>query len=242
MTTNNSHSWLAATLYFTVLALLIVLGWWQLMRGFEKADIDARSAASGEQIAIISAPPEDWRTLEYAMLELPGKWRQERILLLQNRLHQGRPGYEVIVPFELLSGAIMLVNRGWVAMPSTDHKKLPEITQVSTDSAVVGQLYLPTRGFTLGATYHGEVSWPLPILYYDFDALSQLLGTELAPAVLVLAQQHPDSFVTIWRPSAITPARHYAYAAQWWGLAITLIIYGFIWGRKIANQSTHIDA
>ena len=233
---NRRISWLAVVLFFAVLTLLFALGFWQLVRGFEKADIDARSNLAAGNFSTIDSAADNWAALSYTFADLKGVWREDRSFLLQNRLWKGRPGVEVLVPFLLTDGTWLLVNRGWVAMNPGDSRELPEIPPLISSMAPRGQLYQPAKGFTLGETIQGAIEWPVGILYYDFAALSNALGHSLAPVVLVLNPQHPDSFVTIWRPASITPERHYAYVAQWWGLALTLIIFGFIWRRKTHKQ------
>jgi surfeit locus 1 family protein len=70
--------------------------------------------------------------------------------------------------------------------------------------------------------------------------LSEALGRELAPAVLVIDPAEAQSLTRIWQPRNITPARHYAYAMQWWGLALTLIIFGFIWRRSVNSKQSNV--
>ncbi|MGI9316924.1 MAG: SURF1 family cytochrome oxidase biogenesis protein, partial [bacterium] len=100
-----------------------------------------------------------------------------------------------------------------------------------------GQLYMPQMGFTIGQTFIGNVSWPLVILYYDFEALSEAVEYRLAPAVLVLDSDHADGFIRTWQPSIIPASRHYGYAVQWWGLTLTLLIFGLIWRRNARTKN-----
>lgn len=217
-------------LFSCALAILLGLGTWQLVRGLEKAKINDQVATGRQTEKRLLAQPDNWADLDYSLAIFAGNWREEKSFLLANRLLQGRPGYEVLTPWEFPDGSWILVNRGWRS--DTETKNFG-ITKVQSDQPPSGQLYRPSKGFTLGQTWSGEIDWPLEVLYYDMPALSRALEHSLAPAVLVLNQQHPDSFVTIWRPTTITPERHYAYAAQWWGLALTLIVFGLIWRRKL---------
>ena len=217
-------------LYFVALAILLGLGVWQLTRGLEKARISQQVELGRNTVEQISAAPANWQTLDYSLATLAGNWREEKVFLMANRLLKGQPGYEVLSPWALMDGSWLLVNRGWLSATEVARNGIPHI---QSNIPPYGQLYRPAKGFTLGETWSGEVQWPLEVLYYDIPALSRALAQQLAPAVLVLDQQHPDSFVTIWRPTTITPERHYAYVAQWWGLALTLIVFGLIWRRKL---------
>src|SRR5687768_2143218 len=71
----------------------IALGNWQSGRAEEK-----RTAARVERVVV------------------RGQFLHQHTLLLDNRLRQGRPGYEVLTPLALEDGRThVLVNRGWVA-------------------------------------------------------------------------------------------------------------------------------
>ncbi len=226
----SANGRLGYALFLIALAVLFTLGAWQLRRGLEKAEIATASSDEGGQTQHITNAPPRWQDLNYKSVILEGHWIEDRTFLLDNRLLQGRPGYEVLMPFELSGdNTVLLINRGWIEKPASAKLKPP---QPGVNEPIKGQLYLPQKGFTLGETFVGDVSWPLIILYYDFESLSQALETRLAPAVLVLDSEHHDSFVRIWQPATIPASRHYGYAMQWWGLALTLLVFGLIWRRK----------
>jgi len=230
----NAKTALGYLLFIVSLAILFTLGLWQLNRGLEKASI-AKQTSEGSNSAPLSVDQRiAWQDVTYRRAALSGTWRYEKTLLLENRLHQGQPGYEVLVPFELAEDQQwMLVNRGWI------HKQSIEAGEVNADllsQAVevppVGQLYLPQKGFTLGQSVVRPLTQPLRFLYYDFSALSEVIEHDLMPAVLVLEAGHEASFKQIWKAGTISAERHYAYTAQWWGLAITLLIFGLVWRRR----------
>ena len=227
-----NHRW-GYALYCFGLAVLFTLGTWQLIRGLEKAEIESANAGPSIAARLLERAPDNWSDLNYHSVTLDGQWLNEKSFLMDNRIHRGQPGYEVLVPFKLAGdGTVLLVNRGWTDYGASERIPLP----AQSGGEVVnpdGQLYLPEKGFTLGPTFAGEILWPLVILYYDFKALSDALGTELAPVVVVLDQKHKDSLVRIWQPATIPATRHYGYAVQWWGLALTLLVFGFIWRRKL---------
>ncbi len=217
-------------LFMTGLALLFSLGAWQLKRGFEKAEITALSETGENSVIELTRAPANWQDLNFQSVILKGQWLTGKTFLIDNRLNQGQPGYEVLTPFQLSEDkTVLLVNRGWIAKPKNQNLAIPPPQIVQPLS---GQLYLPQKGFTLGQTFTGEIEWPLVILYYDFAVLSDALERSLPPVVVVVDDQHPDSFTRIWRPAIIPASRHYGYAVQWWGLALTLLIFGLIWRRR----------
>jgi len=226
-------------LFVSGVALLFTLGCWQLFRGLEKADLQEQLARGATRMISLEAAPEDWNTLQFSTVTLRGKWLADRTLLMENRLVSGRPGVEVLTPFALAGdGSILLVNRGWLAKPGID--QYAAVPPPRNAQAVEGQITLPRKGFTLGQTYQQPVSWPLPILYYDFSALAEAIGTPIQPASLVLSSSSPHSFQRIWAATNMPPSRHYGYAAQWWGLTLTLLVFGIVW-RRIGRRTQDIN-
>ncbi len=229
------------------LSLLLWLGGWQWQRGVEKAALETwLQSASPQQYTTLDRAPQNWSELAYQKVRLRGKWLKQPLLLMANRTHRGRAGYEVFSPFQLQQDrATLLINRGWVETAAVaDATAL--IAGLLAEAAVGGQLYLPEKGFTLGAAYVAPTrrqtdappSWVKTIQYFDAPALSALFGVALQPAVVVLDAHHPGAFTKIWRAHAMRSTQHFGYAVQWWGLALTLIVFGVIWRRSATATAT----
>ncbi len=225
----------AVILYVACLSLLLWLGGWQLKRGFEKTQVEHSLSVHQGQIFAIDRAPAQWPQLNYKIVELQGNWVSGKTFLLDNRVSRGRVGFELLSPFRLAGDDTMvLVNRGW-----TEKRKAMESMPMGHPSEsikVKGQLYLPEKGFTLGPALTMQKSWPKTIQYIDHVALSDAIDSALAPVVVVMdpgANGSPDNELTkIWVPYVINASRHYGYAAQWWGLALVLVIFGFIWNHR----------
>ena len=214
-------------LFLVSLILLLWLGSWQLHRGFEKKAIAATSNINEVIDITNTALSKELSALNYRAVKVTGQWVSSQQFLLENRFYRSQPGYEVLTPFQPKgSEAYILVNRGW--------RSLSDIDQLPPDGTVEikGQIYQPQKGFTLGDSIIATDIWPIRFLYYDFDALSQAMNKPLTPAVIVIDSEHPGGLTRIWQPGNVPPARHFAYAVQWWGLALTLIIFGLIWRKK----------
>ncbi len=228
-TAMRSRSAAGYLLFFAGLSLLLSLGGWQWRRGVEKAAIETVLENSNDHYITINRAPPNWDAMAYRQVRLQGRWLDDRNFLLANRIHNGRPGHEVFTPFQLRDGAMLLINRGWIATEAEPNPAPP-------NTEARGQLYPPQKGFTLGAPWHapppGQAQWPKVIQYFDAPALSAALGSTLQPAALALDPGHPAAFTPIWQPYIITATRHFAYAAQWWGLAATLLVFGVIWRRR----------
>src|SRR5690606_28900045 len=116
-----------------LLPLLVWLGFWQLERAAEKTailtELAERRALPALEASQIKAPPltneePDWR---HRQVRLLGRYHPTLQWLLDNRIHEGRPGYEVLTAFELDAGqGWILVNRGWLPAP-LERSQLPEL-------------------------------------------------------------------------------------------------------------------
>ncbi|MGI9311089.1 MAG: SURF1 family protein [bacterium] len=234
----------AYVLFFASLSLLLTLGGWQWRRGVEKAAIERVLMHANDHYITVARAPRDWQTLAHRRVRLDGEWLAP-IFLLANRTHRGRLGHEAFSPYRLADdGAVILVNRGWTADANTANFDINvDANDANDDDDARGYLYLPQSGFTLGAAIapgDRAQNQPQVIQHLDLPALSAETGIKLHAAAVALDNDHPHALTPIWRAVAIPSARHFGYAAQWWGLSLTLIIFGVIWrrrARRIASRA-----
>lgn len=209
-----------------MLALLLSLGFWQLDRAAEKRVL-IESFAEGQQ----ASPRPVATTVEladlprYERVELRGHYEPERQGLLDVQMHRGRAGYRVWTPFRPDAGGLVLVDRGWVPA-SQDRVVLPEIAVEDMHRVITGLVSpLPEPGLRLGSADQGESGWPRRLHWPDAAALERIWGEGVAPVIVLLDDGSEDGFVREWAPAtAIPPERHLAYAVQWFGLAVALVV------------------
>jgi surfeit locus 1 family protein len=217
-------------LYVLGLSLLFGLSIWQYQRGVEKQRVAAKRLESSPEV--LSAVPDNLNDFIYRNGNLSGRWLGERSFLMENRIYQGRVGYEVLTPFRLAADEkILLVNRGWVPSPeAADRKTGAGITTIN------GVLYFPEKGVALGDAILPEAmnsnAWPKKALYIDLPVFSRALNTDIENTVFVLDENNPAAYKRIWKAAVMPAAKHFGYAVQWLGLALTLLIYGVIWIRR----------
>jgi len=126
--------------------LLISLGYWQLDRAEEKRQILAEFVGNQKSApaALVELNGDD--NLQYRAVQFSGKLDATRRLLLDNRVRNGRPGYEVFEVLTPLTGSQkILVNRGWV-QASLDRNQLPEIAPLTGQVRLSGSLYRVLKG------------------------------------------------------------------------------------------------
>ena len=72
-------------------------------------------------------------------------------VLLDDRIHDGAAGYEVLTALELADGRNVLVNRGWIRA-DVDRRVLPDVSVDGDEREVSGRLErLPRPGLRLGS-------------------------------------------------------------------------------------------
>ena len=217
---------------------LVKLGLWQLERADEKRvvvrEFDERSA----QMPLHGAPNDDDAQLaRYKPVLVNGRFDGDRQFLLDNIVHRGRVGYQILTPFRVDDGGWLIVNRGWTALTGR-RDALPPIDVDGTLRTILGQIdFLPRAGIELDSGA-GVAGWPKVVQYPDMQALSNALAEELYGYQLLLAADQPDGFVREWEPQHLKPERHVGYAVQWFALGLTLsIIYLVLNLKEVEKQS-----
>jgi cytochrome oxidase assembly protein ShyY1 len=74
----------------------------------------------------------------------------------------------------------------------------------------------------MGAAIESATDWPRHAVYPTLDELAAALRRELQPFVLLLSPDEDYGLLRRWEPAEIGPGRHYAYAFQWFAMAVVL--------------------
>ena len=224
--------WIAAALAIT---LFSGLGVWQLQRAAEKRAVIASLADSGQPA--LDRLPGTSTTLRKAArreVRIQGRYEGERQFLLDNRILEGRPGFDVLTPLVLDDGRRVLVDRGWVAA-GAGREPVESVRLASGERVTVeGRLWLPEPGIALGAAVTPGDGWPRLVTRVDFTALEKALDRKLVPAVIRAAGDAPWLFRPRDLQPRFGPMRHYGYAFQWFALALTVLAVACIleWRRR----------
>lgn len=218
--------------FVCVLPMLLTLGAWQVTRGIEKqqvyADFGARVEAvdaTGYDLAKLDALPA------YAVVSWQGEYLDEQSFLLDNMSHDGRPGHHVLTPFKPDgTDYVVIIDRGWRA-GITSRKAANEVPPVNA-THVSGKLApFPQPGLTLEGKPVADGPWPRVVQFPDAAELAAQLQQPVAQRRVLLGEDAAGGFVRDWQPPGIQPARHFAYAFQWFGLAAALIVIFVIMAR-----------
>jgi surfeit locus 1 family protein len=182
----------------------IALGQWQSGRADEKRALGA---------------------LERVTLE--GEFVPRFTVYLDNKMHRGQVGYEVITPLRLRGSAEhVLVNRGWIAAGRT-REVLPQAPTPAGEVRIEGiSLEKFPRVFALGAS-SGKVRQTIEI-----DAYAAETGLRLQPRVVEQHSDTRDGLARDWPPHDVGAEKHEGYALQWYSLAALALVLGIVFSFR----------
>lgn len=238
---NIHKSWTAFALLGLI--LLLSLGSWQLRRADEKRDVmaafEAQQAGTPIELSQLPEQPE-----QHTRVRLRGRFDNARSLLLDNRVVQGRFGYEVLTVFVPVTDAktltkerIVLVNRGWVEGDPSRLQR-PQIAAVEGEVDITGTVYRDTARFHFVDNVY-DATWPKLIQHLKPEDLQRLTGSPTYPFIVRLDEAMPGAYRIEWQAVAdnFGPERHIGYAITWFVLAIALIVIWLISNTNITQLS-----
>jgi surfeit locus 1 family protein len=219
------------------LAVLLALGTWQLERkAWKEGLLDA--IASRTHLAPISLDEalRRWKAgedLEYARVRVRGTFShdKERHLFM---VEADGPGMHVYTPLTTASGAVVLVNRGYVPIGLRD-RSLRRAGLVEGEVEVVGLIRAPGRaGLFTPANDIARNLW----YWRDLAGMSQSVLGAQAPSIVPFFVDAEVAAGSDWPRGGVTrltlPNRHLEYALTWFGLAAALIAvyFAFVLSRR----------
>lgn len=225
--------------FFLVISLVFSavfagLGVWQLFRAQEKSQIQAQVDVRLQGASLTALPPlerggeGDQETIirwQFQPVQLTGVYLGEQTIFLDNIVQNRVPGYEVITPFKLLTGGLVLVDRGWVPA-SGDRRVLPEIQTPEALSGLNGVLYPPRSRPVVGGNGKPDLEHPKRWFFLDIPYFSQKIGTAVYPLLIHLDQADPNGFERNWAAFDAKVGMHIGYAIQWF--VFSLFVFGSV--------------
>jgi surfeit locus 1 family protein len=220
-------------LFKSLIALLLIVfclwgSQWQYHRGVDR---HARNAVIEERIAKfpveLSSVSDNVLDYEWQTVSVAGTFDTEKQILLRNRYHDGKYGYEVLTLFTSKEDNRFWVDRGWVKAGATA-TTAPVVTELPQgEVSITGRLRLDSslpRGsfFALPGKGEGLVS--------ELNAQSQLDTEKFYIDLLSGSDQSLTPAVTAQLPE-LSDGPHMAYSLQWIFFG-GLVIYGRILIRR----------
>lgn len=212
------------------LAILIGLGVWQIERMHWKLDLIATIEHRMIEPAAPVPAEDGWaaldtKALEYHHLSLEGSFENDKELYYFTQDDEGAPGYDVITPFALQRGGVVLVDRGFVPLDKKDPATRAQGQIEGPTSLTAVARATQTRGIfsnpddvakniwytrdpkTMGAALNLTRVAPF---YVDADATPNVGGLPIGGRTQVTIRNE-----------------HLQYALTWFGLAGALLVIYF---------------
>lgn len=224
----------------TLAALLVIaittrLGIWQLDRAAQRdmAAARLRTAHLAPPIALGTQPLADVESVTSYPAQASGEWVPEKVVFLDNQVHQGQVGFQVLMPLRLANGDLhVLVNRGWVKSMA-DRRHLPRIVTAGGMQTIEGDIYPRTpRVGSVGKNARDGAIWS-EVTPAAFAAWS---GLSVHPLILYQTSSTDDGLTRDWPSPDNGAERNRGYAVQWFALAaMTFIFWGYHFFRGRAE-------
>lgn len=219
--------------YIAFATLFAIACWWLSQWQFD------RNTGRETEIALIEAnydatpvPFERVVDVSDALLPTAAEWRQVTLegsyaegdpIFVRNRPHGGSNAFEVLHPFRLSDGTIIIVNRGWVPPGTTAQPSLfpaPPLGHVTVTGHIMPS-EAPVRA--------GRGADPGQVANIDLRAVAELSGPEtFVGAYVRAASEQPAASVVIggFEPPSTDSGPHLSYAIQW--ILFAIMGFGFI--------------
>lgn len=217
-------------------AVFCALGMWQLRRAAYKESVLARfhAAASARPVPLATALA-DHRGGDYPHVRVSGWLDGRRIYFLDDQMRQGRLGVMVFVPFQPTgSFHTLLVNLGFLTKMGPDATRLPDVPPIPDARVTLEGIYAPPPlpGLKLGGNpLPRQPAWPKLVTWIDPRQIAADLHRAVYPHVLLLDPDPHSAYLRSWTANVMPPARHQAYALQWFTFALAAIVIFFVMHR-----------
>ena len=229
--------WWAIALTVASALLFVRLGVWQLHRADDKDALLRRFAAAATApvqafAAVASSPPPD----AYPRVRVRGTYLADRVYLLDNPKHDDLGGVEAYVPLRVPGHArLLLVDMGF--LPGNGTGQAPQLPPLPTGEQTLQGLYEPPpgHGFEMGGdALARQTQWPKKTIYFAAAQIAADLHAGLYPRVLALDPDPASIYVRVHALDFgdMPPARHRAYAFQWFTFALAVVVILLVLSRK----------
>lgn len=213
-----------------VVVLLATLAWWLGEWQFHRlADRKERNTQYAANVAADPVPATELLSVgaavsprhEWRRVSATGTYRSDQTVLVRYQTRKSTSGVDVVVPLELETGELLLVDRGWLMAPNSA-SEAPDVPAPPDGTVtVIGWVRVDGTGASTRVDASGTraVSSARIGEYLDADVLGgwvQLDTEDGKPAPKLLGAELPDP----------GNGPHFFYGLQWWFFGV-LAVGGF---------------
>ena len=216
-----------------ILYSMVTLGQWQAGRAEFKDNLrDKITARKDLPIIGMQELPATEEERMFLPVEIYGQYDVKHHFLLDNKILNGRVGYDVYSPLIMPDGQAILVNRGFLPQGKT-RQDLPLIETPEEQLKIKGLLHsTPSRTIVLADDVNQLKSWPVVLQYVDVDEIEKMLGYPVFNMVLWLDKEENHGFSRTLPALALDSSKNSGYAFQWYAMALALLIIYIVTNTK----------
>ena len=205
-------------LFIFFIFIVLSLGTWQVFRLYSKSKLISDLENNLKRNSIDFNVDID---KEYTKVLLKKKNLKSKIFLYH--LNKGEIGFKVIVPYEVNSSLLVLVDKGWIRKDKINSIKNSllndDIIEGYTKKIREKKLFTPKNNIKEDFLYSVEI-----------DNLKKSLNKNIYPLLIIqTSKTKKDIIPNDYRVSLSN--NHLQYAITWYGLALFTIIF-FLYYRK----------
>ena len=211
------------------------LGVWQLDRAAQKTALHqamlARAALPPLDAAALAHSAAAVDAQQHRRVVLEGRWVARHGIYLDNRPLNGRPGFLLVMPLQIGTGDMVLVQRGWLPRNAQQREQLAPVDTPAGLVRIEGRIEPGfSRLYEFDAAASGAIRQNLDPLAFAREA-----ALPLRPLVVVQLDTPgaaADGLSRQWQPAAPDVSKNQGYALQWFSLS-ALITGLYVWFQLI---------
>ena len=220
-----------------VVALIALsLGNWQSRRAEEKQRL------ASEQTLQAALPPLDMQLLNqgkapayFRSVQMTGSFIAQWPIYLDNRPYQGKAGFYLLMPFKLKdSEKTLLVMRGWLPRDAQNRVQLPIIPTPEGELQLEGKVR-ESVGHVMQLGSEPALQSGVIRQNLEVTELSKASGLKLENFIIEQISDTEDGLIRDWPQPSLGMEKHRGYAFQWYGLAVTALLFFIATGIKRAS-------
>lgn len=218
------------------IALGLRLGLWQWERGEQRTALHESTQARGRMPPLgagdLPADPGELEPLLQRPVVLRGEWVAGRTVFLDNRQMNGVPGFYVVTPLKVQgTGAVVLVQRGWVQRNFERREALPSVQTPAGVVEVRGRLAPPpAKLYDFDTEEKGPIRQNLDLTRFRAET-----GLPLAPFSVQQSGPASEGLLRQWPQAGSGAEKNYGYAFQWWAIAAVIAIL-YAWFQLVVPR------
>lgn len=214
-------NWLVLLCFISSMGMFLSLSAWQLDRAEQKRQL-ASALEQRTNMAAVPLQEAEQHPLfgDQFPVALSGQFENSIPFLKTFQFYRGQAGLEVVTPFRLDDGGLVLLSRGWIAADSEGG--VPEIAPVEGHHRLRAQVSVPEQD--IPPVEVKAQSWPVIVSRLNVAQAERLLGESVYPYVLRLAEGQAGVLSRHWPEPRISTRTHIGYAIQWMLIAVVVAV------------------